>query len=516
MVEIRPGSVFVKRLIFQFLLLVFMGSCTSKSKDSGVLRAQDGNTNCISQKGSSEGKAQLENGIRGQVKFLGAPENLSSITRKMAEYNIPALSLAVLRGGKIAWADLYRNADFSETEELHCSSIFQAASLSKPVTFMAALRMQAAGEIDLDEDIQMYLKDFVLPEGKQTAENPVTFRNIFSHTSGITPGGYQGYAKDLPMPTDLDVLNGGDGVNSPAVEVLTAPDEALGYSGGGYTLAELALQNIYDDEFSSIMKKWILEPAGMKHSEFTQPLPPSKWDQAARGYTPSGEVVEGGWRNHPEQAAAGLWSNAVDLAQFLIEIYRAYQGQSSIFSQADIVSILGSERDGHVYGFLLSRSGDDISLTHYGGNTGYRTGMTISLTSGNGLVFLINSDNGGALGNELLLSASQVYNWEHFKQTIAEGEHVSPEVLKGLPGQYKWNDQIDLSIRYDENKNQISLIFPNGDAYELAPVAGDELDFIHPNTGVQVAFLRKDDLNSFILYGQTAVKVKTTPGEDNK
>ena len=318
------------------------------------------------------------------------------------------------------------------------------------------------------------------------------------------------------MPSDLDVLKGSEGVNSPAIEVVTTPNETLGYSGGGYTLAELALQNIYNDEFSSIMKKWILEPAGMKHSEFTQPMPASKWDQVARGYTPSGEVVEGGWRNHPEQAAAGLWSNAVDMAQFLIEIYRAYQGQSSIFSQADIISILGDERDGHVYGFLVNRSGDDISLTHYGGNAGYRTGMTISLKSGNGLVYLINSDNGGALGNELLLSASQVYNWEHFKQTIAEREHVSPEILKGLSGQYKWNDQIDLSIRYDESKNLISLIFPNGDVYELTPIAGDELDFIHANTGVQVAFLRKDDFNSFVLYGQTAVKVKTTPGADNK
>ncbi len=46
----------------------------------------------------------------------------------------------------------------------------------------------------------------------------------------------------------------------------------------------------------------------------------------------------------------------------------------------------------------LNRSGDDISITHYGGNAGYSTGMTISLTSGNGLVYLINSDNGGGAG----------------------------------------------------------------------------------------------------------------------
>ena len=58
--------------------------------------------------------------------------------------------------------------------------------------------------------------------------------------------------------------------------------------------------------------------------------------------------------------------------------------------------------------------------------------MTISLTSGKGLVYLINSDNGGALGNELLLSASQVYNWQHFRQIEAERKEVSTEILKGL------------------------------------------------------------------------------------
>jgi CubicO group peptidase (beta-lactamase class C family) len=425
----------------------------------------------------------------------------------MSEYHIPALSLAVINNGKLEWAEIYKNPNAPEEQKLNCSSIFQAASLSKPVTFMAALRMHAAGEIDLDENIEEYLRDFVLPQGKQTAENPVTFRNIFSHTSGINPGGYQGYARDLPIPSDLDILRGSTGVNSPPIEVITPPNETLAYSGGGYTLAELALQDIFNDEFSNIMQKWILEPAGMDQSEFIQPLSEADSNRVAKGYTASGEVIEGGWKNHPEQAAAGLWSNSIDMAKFLIEVYNAYQGKSSIFSQSDIRSILSDERDGHVYGFIVNRTDDDISLTHYGGNAGYRTGMTISLTTGNGLAYLINSDNGGALGNELLLSASEVYNWKHFKQTNVSREQVSPGVLKRLSGEYKWNNQVDLSIRYDESNNRISLIFPNGDEYKLTPIVGDELDFVHSSTGVKIAFLMKDDLQSFTLYGQTAVKL---------
>lgn len=489
MKRIKPIKLNLNIYFLPTLLAVFVSSCSSTINEL------------------DDRKARLENEIRGQVKFLEEQESLSSITDKMVGYKIPALSLAVISQGKIAWTETYQNENFEKETKLDSKSIFQAASLSKPVTFLAALRMHAEDKIDLDKNIQDYLKEFAIPKGQQTNDNPVTFRNIFSHTSGISPGGYQGYDRGVVMPTDLDVLRGSAGANTPPIEVATVPNEMLAYSGGAYTLAELALQDIFKDEFSNIMKKWILEPAGMQNSGFTQPLPATDTIRVAKGYTQSGELIEGGWRNYPEQAAAGLWSNSTDLANFLIEIYKAYQGESSILSASDIKTILSHERDGHVYGFIVNRSDNDISLTHYGGNAGYRTGMTISLTSGNGLVYLINSDNGGSLGNELLLSASQVYDWQHFKQTEVKRKPIESGALEELSGKYRWNNQVDLSIVYDESKNQILLFFPNGDEYELVPIAGEELGFIHGNTGIQVFFKRDADKQSFMLYGQAAVKL---------
>ncbi|WP_425422809.1 serine hydrolase domain-containing protein [Phaeodactylibacter xiamenensis] len=494
----------MNRLFLPLFLLIILGSCSGQATDTE--NAATTTEGCVDQEHAAELKARLENGMRGKVKFIGEAERLNSIADKMSEYTIPAISLAVIREGQIEWSETYQNTEVGENQKLDCTSLFQAASLSKPVTFMAAVRMHAAGEIDLDKNIEDYLKSFQLPQGKQTVGNPVTFRNIFSHTSGINAGGYQGYNRSLDMPSDLDILMGNDGVNSPAIEVVWEPNETLAYSGGGYTLAELALQDIYGATFSEIMKKWILRPANMENSEFTQPLPASDSNRVAKGHTHSAEALEGGWRNHPEQAAAGLWSNAVDLARFMTEIYDAYQGNPSIFSQSDIESIIRDERDGHVYGFIVNRTENDLALTHYGGNAGYRTAMTISLTTGNGLVYLINSDNGGNLGNELLLSAAQVYGWKHFPQTQAHRKKIDTDTLKALEGAYKWNDQVDLNIRYDEKEELIVLIFPNGDAYKLVPVVGGELDFVHPNTGIEVAFLQEDNFNSFSLYGQKALR----------
>lgn len=452
-------------------------------------------------------KILLENQIIGKAKFLDEPENFSTIEHKMNDYNIPALSLAVINDGKIEWTETFQNTKFSE-QNLDDSSMFQAASLSKPVTFFAALRMHTAGVIDLDKNIEQYLKSYKLPKGKQSAENPVTLRNIFSHTSGITSGGYQGYNKDLTLPTDVDVLKGSEGVNSPAIEVLSRPNDMLAYSGGGYTLAEVALQDIFNEEFSTIMNTWILEPIGMKNSKFTQPLQSSDSSKVAKGYMSNGIVLEGGWRNHPEQAAAGLWSNATDMAQFMIEIFNAYQGQNSIFSKSEIQSILNQERDGHIYGLIVDKSDTGFAITHYGGNAGYRTGMTIDLNTGKGLVYLINSDNGGALGNELLLSASQLYNWNHFKRIPVKRNQLDTTLIKQLIGRYKWNNQVDLSISFNDETKQISLHFPNGDTYNLISIEDEEESFINPNTGVTIKFLKSTDHNSFVLYGQTAVKLK--------
>ncbi|WOD43219.1 serine hydrolase [Hwangdonia lutea] len=450
-------------------------------------------------------KRQLEQEIIGKVKFLDEPENFSTLSNSMINYNIPGLSLAVINNGKIEWSHTYTNPNFPD-QKLNDTTIFQAASLSKPVTFLAALRMHTAVTIDLDKNIENYLKSFNLPQGKQTVNNPVTFRNIFAHTSGITSGGYQGYARDLNVPTDVEILKGAIGVNSQPIAVLSKPNDVLAYSGGGYTLAEVALQDIHNDTFSNLMKTWILDPVGMNHSEFTQPLIVKDSSKIAKGHTQSGKVLDGGWRNHPEQAAAGLWSTSFDLAKFLIEIYKAYQGKNSVFSASAIKSIINEERDGHIYGFIVDRSNNGLALTHYGGNAGYRTGMTIDLTTGKGLVYLINSDNGGALGNELLLSASKLYGWNHFNRIEVRKQSIEKTILQSIVGNYLWNSEVELFITFSNETHQISLHFPNGDDYKLVPIMGENLEFIHPNTGIQISFSTKDDKQSFTLYGQKAIK----------
>lgn len=128
----------------------------------------------------------------------------------------------------------------------------------------------------------------------------------------------------------------------------------------------------------------MLAPVGMRQADFTIPLPTSSHPYTARGHQIDGTIIPGGWNNHPEQAAAGLWATATDLAMFLLEIHKAYEGKSNVFTQASILEMLANPISNHAYGFRLIGGGDQVFITHYGGTVGYRAGMTLNLQTGNG------------------------------------------------------------------------------------------------------------------------------------
>ncbi len=111
MIMIKHMKSLMNKLILYSLVLLFMSSCSFQTKNS-IRQSTKGD--CISIEKSIERKVQLENEIRGQVKFLEEAENFSSITDRMSEYNIPALSLTVINKGAIEWADIYKNANFPE------------------------------------------------------------------------------------------------------------------------------------------------------------------------------------------------------------------------------------------------------------------------------------------------------------------------------------------------------------------------------------------------------------------
>jgi len=487
---------FVRAVILIFLLTHFVEANGNDSIKGCLLSGDDW-----------PNKTTVESNLLPKVRFLGESESGSPVSERLDLLKVPAISFALIEEGRVEWTSGYGTKIVGAYDPVTCETLFQAASLSKPITLMAAVRMHDAGLIDLDVDIQNYLRHYTLPTGEQSAANPITFRTLLEHTSGLTPGGFMGYHRDLALPTDLDILNGTGVSNSARLESLKQPGAELAYSGGGYTVAEVAMQDVAGKPFDELMSEWILGPLNMQSSEFTQPLPANRTKEVAQGHDAKGNTIDGGWHNYPEQAAAGLWSTAGDLAKFLVEIFKAYHGQSDALDKEAIRHLLHDQRHGHAYGFIVSSNeGEAPTITHYGGNVGYRSFMFINLQTGDGAVYLTNSDGGGNLGSEFLHSASRVYGWQSYQQQEAVRAYRSEEALKRLVGEYAFNENLKVTIDYSDSEKAIGVNFPNGDRYSLVPIAGD-YQFIYAGSGVTVSFAIDADTQSLTLYGDTATKV---------
>lgn len=453
---------------------------------------------------SASDPAAVETGLRRAVSFEGE-DNTYTIEERMRHHGVPGLSFSLIDDGEIAWTRGYGVKHRGTSDSIRATTLFQAASVSKPLVAVAALRMRDAGLVDLDADVETYLDGYDIPDGQQTASDPVTLRHLLSHTAGATPGGFRGYTRQESLPTDIQVVEGTAPANSPRVQIETPPGGRVAYSGGGYTIVEIALQDITGQPFDTLMEEWVLSPAGMKNSTFSQPLPTPLESRVAHGHAADGSVVPGGWRVHPEQAAAGLWSTAGDLARFVTELRRAHLGEGELLERSSASEMLTEVKDDHGIGVVLRGEGENRAFSHSGGNAGYRAFMILYLDSGDGAVFMVNSDRGMALGRELLRAASAVQNWPDFRTERYERFTLPRDSLRPLEGRYQFGEDVAVEVVLPKEEERLTVTFPSGETYPLVPVGAES--FVHPETGVTVDFGWVDDRRAVTIYGDQGIRI---------
>ncbi len=319
-------------------------------------------------------------------------------------------------------------------QEVNPETLFQAASISKPVTAAAALTMVQAGKLSLDEDVNDKLTSWKVPANEFTRKAAVTLRGLFSHTAGMTVHGFPGYASGAGVPTVVEVLDG-EG-NTDPVRVDMEPRTQRRYSGGGYTVAQLLMTDVVGQPFPEILREAVLEPVGMTSSTFEQPLPESLHANAARAHNSDGSPVKGRWHTYPEMAAAGLWTTAADLARFFIELREAHRGESDrILSQTTAEDMLTA----HI-GLITTAEDGDIRFGHGGANKGFRCDARIYLNSGDGVVVMTNSDGGDRVYDEIMRAVAAEYSWPGDQPTEKEVVPLDPAALAAFAGSYRFEN----------------------------------------------------------------------------
>jgi CubicO group peptidase (beta-lactamase class C family) len=337
----------------------------------------------------------------------------------MKAWATPGASIGVIEDFEVAWARGFGVLRAGSRAEVSAATPFQAASLSKPVFALAVLRLVQDGLLDLDADVNDYLRSWRVPanEGWQPR---ITLRQLLSHSAGVNVHGFGGYAMSAPRPSLKRVLRGAKPSNSPPVVVDRLPGLQHRYSGGGSTIAQQIVIDVTRQPFPELMRELVFAPLGMTSSTYAQPLPPAIATKAATAHPWKGKPLRGRWHVYPELAAAGLWSTAADLCRLGAEFMRAVNGKtSSLGLRQDLaVAMLKPQLAGQAIGddfaglgWSCSGKGEAFRCGHGGWNEGFVSVISLLPATGKGAVVMLNSNEGAPLREEIIRAIADEYGW---------------------------------------------------------------------------------------------------------
>ena len=351
------------------------------------------------------------------------------IKTQMARHQIRGLSLAIINGGKIEVTRAYGVVDETSHAPVTPTTLFQAGSISKPVSALGALRLVEAGKLSLDEDVNGKLTSWKVPENRFTATEKVTLRRLLSHNAGVTVHGFPGYDVSVGMPTLVQVLNGTPPANTPPIRVDTTPGAIWRYSGGGFTIMQQMMIDLTGQPFPRYMQQTVLAPIGMTNSSFEQPQPPARAALTAAGFYANRTPVSGRWHLYPEMAAAGLWTTPTDLAKFAIEIQETLAGRGhGVISPAMARQYVTEQKGGSGLGIGVGPAKRGTRFSHGGRDEGFDALLTAFSETGQGLAVMINANDNSRLMGSIEAFVARLWEWP-----IEMGPAATPAATSAVP-----------------------------------------------------------------------------------
>ena len=316
-----------------------------------------------------------------------------AIRALMAEAQVPGVSLAVVEDGAVAWTGAYGLADVESEAPVTPETVFEAASLSKPVTAYVALRLAERGVIDLDAPLWDVLPYERLAHDARA--RTLTPRLVLTHRTGLPNWG--------ATPLDLSLT----------------PDERWGYSGEGFVYLQRAMEAATGEPLDALARREVFEPFGMTHSSFVR----RDGRAQATGYDMLGEP-RALRQSDDANAAASLVTTAGDYARFLAGVLRgdglaAETAREALARQTDVPAAPFSDdgdpavgaRVGWGLGWGVQDNEGRRAIWHWGDNGSFRAFVVGDPDRQSGVVFLTNSENGLSFAEDLLALVSDAEPW---------------------------------------------------------------------------------------------------------
>ncbi|MBY0566574.1 MAG: beta-lactamase family protein [Hyphomonadaceae bacterium] len=394
-----------------------------------------------------------------------------TLEQRMAALGVPGVSIAIVENGQVVFDRGFGKLRVSDAEVVDGETLFQAASIGKPIAAIGIMREVERGRLPLDVDVNTLMSGFQLPDSPYTRDEKITVRRLLSHTSGLGMHGVPDVARGAPLPSLVEVLTNGGVEGGQPVGVEFVPGSRFQYSGAGYAV----LQLIYEEHLAQRERfdEIFCRSVGMVSSTYA--LAPSN---AASGHDSNGAVMDGGWRDISVAFAGGLWSNARDLATLIGRLQR-----SSARLGASTWRDMRTRQPNSPYGlgFEIVADGPLQRFEHKGGSAGYRSYAVGFAETGHGAVVMANSDSAVPLLFEVVRGIALAYNWPHDFARVLEAVDLSASDRSRLAGAYALDDAPDVIIYLTDRAGR--LFIGESAEGEGTPLFVGEAGLLVPQTG---------------------------------
>jgi CubicO group peptidase (beta-lactamase class C family) len=396
----------------------------------------------------------------------------------LQEYAVPGAAIALIQRGRVVWVHGYGFANVASGTRVSADTVFNVGSISKSPTAWAVMQLVDQGKVDLDRPVDSYLKRWHLP-ASSFDNSQVTVRRLLSHTSGISNHNFHGWDPESPLPPIEDSLSGKTGTGE--VQVVVAPGSGFHYSGANYAILQLLVEEVSGQRFQDYMRANVFQRLQMSNSQYGLP---SKFQQVmATPYDGLGNAIP--ILRYNELSAAGLTTTLRDLAKFAAAGLRGPAGEAAgrgVVKEQSIAQMQSpapnsqwADRDpfgpepqyGFGYTVRPAQFVGKVGIGHGGSNSGWESFYQIVPSTGDGIVIMTNSSNGGAFIASLLCS------WRRWGAGNTQVGCPNIDIRAVLYGTYRSKGVKEAIARYRElrrnapDKYDFGVLQLNSMGYEL-------------------------------------------------
>jgi CubicO group peptidase (beta-lactamase class C family) len=417
-------------------------------------------------------------------------DSLYSLKDAMNLHDLKGVSVAVFENYKVIWTGTWGIKDVDSGEPIDVNTAFSTASISKPITATLFAILEEKGLINLKDPVSIYLKRWKLPESKFLKDTLVTFEHLLSHTAGTTQHGFSDFYEGDTIPTLVQSLKGQLPRYNEEISFQWEPGSNWSYSGGGYVIAQMAVEDSLGKSLADLASEHLFQPLGLKNTTMKQPNEKGFLVNIAKAHNENGDIIRTGIPITPQVAPSGLWSTPSDLAIFLIEMQNALRNKNNqVISHkvakrvTNIVTskVLGGWSIGweRRYGF-----GNYDWFSHGGANTGIGGHVYATMKDGNGIAFLGNSAND-----------NRIPVLDQFRESIINA--------------HEWYIPIDKSLEKPLDEALIGMI--TGQYTHV--LFGEVVEIIYNNEGLFIKGFIGNETNELTFIGDKTFIINGSPSK---